>query len=82
MNGVSIRPENISMTRITPSKYLRIIANHSRTLNKFRHKFLFFMTLLLFLSYFRPVDADAFAFHATEPGHLPLGELVDGSSQL
>ena len=29
-----------------------------------------------------PVDADAFAFHSTEPGHLPLGKLVNGGGEL
>ena len=29
-----------------------------------------------------PVDADAFALHSAEPGHLPLGELVDGGGEL
>ncbi len=27
---------------------------------------------------FGPVDDDAVAFHAAEPGHLAFGELVDG----
>ena len=28
------------------------------------------------------MDADAFAFHAAEPGHLTFGELVDGCGEL
>ena len=28
------------------------------------------------------MDADAFAFHAAEPGHLPFGKLVDCGCQL
>ena len=29
-----------------------------------------------------PVDVGAAAFHASEPGHLSLGELVDGCLEL
>ena len=29
-----------------------------------------------------PVDADAFALHSAEPGHLPFGKLVDGGGEL
>ena len=36
------------------------------------------MSSELVASWGGPVDADAVAFHAAEPGHLALGELVDG----
>ena len=34
------------------------------------------------ISDFGPVDGDAFAFHAAEPCHLSLCELVDGGGKL
>ena len=54
-----------------------------------RHIFLFFIIFSVFYnpgrgggSYLRPMDPDALAFHAAEPGHLAFGELVDGCRQL